>query len=233
MPRCTRSLARLHPTTVGDVSDDAEAIQLGSFWQKLSLQQRKQLLRVDKRALFQTIRAQYCSRCFGLFVLRFEELKGSAPVECQACATFYVGLVVENGQTLTLEESILEDHPFKNFADAKARERERELQFMSGGICGNGWTRSAGNTMCNLHTSSVRPLSRCDVEGWMLCNNVQWRTIFFSDHKRWKLSQDGNFCRGALLITYENAGFPLCQVVKAQACLFVLPFFSIGTSAIT
>ncbi|BDA40853.1 hypothetical protein COCOBI_01-5070 [Coccomyxa sp. Obi] len=86
---------------------------------------------------------------------RFEELKGSAPVECQACATFYVGLVVENGQTLTLEESILEDHPFKNFADAKARERERELQFMSGGICGNGWTRSAGNTMCNLHTSSV------------------------------------------------------------------------------
>jgi hypothetical protein len=155
MPRCTRSLARLHPAV--DANAAAEAGLLGSFWQNLPLPQRRQLLRVDKRALFQTIRAQYCSRCFGLFVLRFEELRGAAPVECQACATFYVGLVVENGQTLTLEESIIQDQPFKNFADAKAREREREMQFMAGGICGNGFTRKNGNSMCNLHTSSVRP----------------------------------------------------------------------------
>lgn len=154
MPRCTRSLARLHPTS--DDACEAMPAELLDFWQKLPLQQRRELLRVDKRALFQTIRAQYCSRCFGLFVLRFEELRGAAPVECQACATFYVGLVVKNDTTLTLEESILEDQPFNNFADAKARERERELQFMSGGICGNGWTRTPGNTMCNLHSSSVR-----------------------------------------------------------------------------
>ena len=95
---------------------------------------RRELLRVDKRALFQTIRAQYCSRCFGLFVLRFEELRGASPVECEACATFYVGMVVENGQTLTLEDSILETQPFKNFSEAKQRERERELQFMTGGL---------------------------------------------------------------------------------------------------
>ncbi len=80
-------------------------------------------------------------------------------MECEACATFYVGLSVENGQTLTLEDSILESQPFRNFAEAKQRERERELQFMTGGICGNGWTRTPGNTMCNLHTSSVRSRS--------------------------------------------------------------------------
>ena len=90
---------------------------------------------------------------------RFEELRGASPVECEACATFYVGLSVENGQTLTLEDSILESQPFRNFAEAKQRERERELQFMTGGICGNGWMRTPGNTMCNLHTSSVRPHS--------------------------------------------------------------------------
>ena len=77
-------------------------------------------------------------------------------MECEACATFYVGLVVENGNTLTMEDSILETQPFRNFSEAKLRERERELQFMTGGICGNGFQRSAGNTMCGLHTSSVR-----------------------------------------------------------------------------
>lgn len=152
MPRCTRSLARQSPQLPALETD----AQLLEFWEKLPLKQRSELLRVDKRALFQTIRQQYCSRCFGLFMLRFEELKGAAPVECQACATFYVGLTVENGQTLIMEDSILEGQPFRNFAEAKARERERELQFMSGGICGNGWTRTPGNTMCNLHTSSVR-----------------------------------------------------------------------------
>lgn len=130
MPRCTRGLARPQlPASLEDTPDE-----LADFWEKLPLAKRRELLRVDKRALFQTIRAQYCSRCFGLFVLRFEELRGASPVECEACATFYVGMVVENGQTLTLEDSILETQPFKNFSEAKQRERERELQFMTGGV---------------------------------------------------------------------------------------------------
>ena len=185
MPRCTRGLSR--PQLPASALEEDQDVELCQFWEQLPLEQRRQLLRVDKRELFQSIRAQYCSRCFGLFVLRFEEgaipatvvfspargacwvpicwarpvhrfeeLRGASPVECEACATFYVGLVVENGQTLTLEDSILESQPFRNFAEAKQRERERELQFMTGGICGNGWTRTPGNTMCNLHTSSVR-----------------------------------------------------------------------------
>ena len=64
------------PASALDEDRDEELCQ---FWEQLPLEQRRQLLRVDKRALFQTIRAQYCSRCFGLFVLRY--LK-RAPSRC-------------------------------------------------------------------------------------------------------------------------------------------------------
>lgn len=58
---------------------DAELVR---FWEKLDLKSRKALLTVDKKALFQRIRNQYCSRCFGLFVMRYDELKCSAQLDC-------------------------------------------------------------------------------------------------------------------------------------------------------
>lgn len=58
---------------------DAELVQ---FWEKLDFKSRKALLTVDKKALFQRIRNQYCSRCFGLFVMRYDELKCSAQLDC-------------------------------------------------------------------------------------------------------------------------------------------------------
>lgn len=64
----------------GGVPDvDAELVQ---FWEKLDVKSRKTLLTVDKKALFQRIRNQYCSRCFGLFVMRYDELKCSAQLDC-------------------------------------------------------------------------------------------------------------------------------------------------------
>jgi hypothetical protein len=56
--------------------------ELQQFWKKLDVKSRKALLTVDKKALFQRIRNQYCSRCFGLFVMRYDELKCSAQLDC-------------------------------------------------------------------------------------------------------------------------------------------------------
>jgi hypothetical protein len=68
MPRCTRGLARpLLPASALEEDRDEELTQ---FWEQLPLAERRQLLRVDKRQLFQRIRETYCSRCFGLFQLR-------------------------------------------------------------------------------------------------------------------------------------------------------------------
>ena len=151
MPRCLRgSAARALP--------EGEPIPQGlkDFWSGLSLSDRKSLLRVDKKALFQRIRTQYCSRCFGLFAMRYDELRGSAALDCPACMEFYSGLVVTDGQ-LTLEDKLVqtEPGPFAAFAEAHVRERERELQFMTGDICGSGWQKRPGVTMCALHTSPV------------------------------------------------------------------------------
>lgn len=55
---------------------------LVDFWEKLDLKSRQALLTVDKKSLFQRIRSQYCSRCFGLFVMRYDELKCSAQLDC-------------------------------------------------------------------------------------------------------------------------------------------------------
>ena len=70
---------------------DAELVQ---FWEKLDFKSRKALLTVDKKALFQRIRNQYCSRCFGLFVMRYDELKCSAQLDCpsESYSTFVVML---------------------------------------------------------------------------------------------------------------------------------------------
>lgn len=69
MPRCTRGLSRPQLPALPLEEDRDE--ELEAFWEQLPLFKRRQLLRVDKRALFQTIRAQYCSRCYGLFSLRW------------------------------------------------------------------------------------------------------------------------------------------------------------------
>lgn len=86
---------------------------------------------------------------------RYDELKGSAAMECAACAEYFAGLVVTPCGALTLEPALLDAAPFSTFAEARARERERELQFMAGNICGSGWTKRPGHTMCALHTSPI------------------------------------------------------------------------------
>lgn len=95
---------------------------------------------------------------------RYDELKGAATLECAACAEYFAGLVVD-GSALTLDAAVVASAPFTTFAEARARERERELQFMTGDICGSGWTKRPGHTMCALHTSQIpveaRPGSLC------------------------------------------------------------------------
>jgi hypothetical protein len=48
---------------------------LRSFWARLPMPRRHELMRVTRRELFERIRGSYCSRCFGLFKFRHEELK--------------------------------------------------------------------------------------------------------------------------------------------------------------
>ena len=163
MPRCNRKDGEACLPLMSNEPGELCTPELMEFWQSLSMQQKRELLTVDKKELFQTIRAKYCSRCFGLFALRWDELK-SAPSDnpCPACSEYFCSLQVQpDGHTLSLEDSIVQKQPFSTFAEAKRRERERLLQYAGTGIliCGNEWTRSPGNSMCNLHTSNVSLLA--------------------------------------------------------------------------
>lgn len=101
------------------------------------------------------MRSQYCSRCFGLFQLRYEELRSSSTLDCPACYECYAGLCVAEDGALAVETEIVHSQPFSAFAESRLRERERELQFMTGDICGSGWTKRPGANVCRLHTSAV------------------------------------------------------------------------------
>lgn len=52
--------------------------ELRAFWRGLPISRRRELLRVTRRELFERVRGLYCSRCFGLWTFRYEELKGCA-----------------------------------------------------------------------------------------------------------------------------------------------------------
>lgn len=49
--------------------------QLRAFWARMPVARRRALLRVPRRELFERIRSSYCSRCFGLFNFRYDELR--------------------------------------------------------------------------------------------------------------------------------------------------------------
>lgn len=104
---------------------------------------------------------------------RYEELKGAATLECAACAEYFAGLVVD-GSALTLGAAVVASAPFTTFAEARARERERELQFMTGDICGSGWTKRPGHTMCALHTSQIPVEARPGFLCWAGRQRGRW-----------------------------------------------------------
>jgi hypothetical protein len=131
-----------------------------AFWDALPHSARRKLLRVDKARLFTEIRARYCSRCYGLFALRYEELRSNATIDCPACKACvclvalslvlsplflngrsantlwqllqdcYGGLVVLEDGAVSLEEAIIASSPFPTFSNAQAKERERQMQFI-------------------------------------------------------------------------------------------------------
>jgi hypothetical protein len=70
MPRCNRKDGEACPPLMSSELAELCAPELMDFWEGLGMQQRRELLAIDKRELFQAIRAKYCSRCFGLFQLR-------------------------------------------------------------------------------------------------------------------------------------------------------------------
>ncbi|CAG9461100.1 unnamed protein product [Pedinophyceae sp. YPF-701] len=138
---------------------DAEAIEaeidptLRKYWKSLGPAERAKLLQVPKKKFFERIRNLYCSRCYGLFLLRYDELRTSADLECPACAEVYAGLEVSEDGGLELAGPRRED-PFTAIAMSRLREQQRELQFMSD-ICGSGWRKRPHLTMCSLHTAPV------------------------------------------------------------------------------
>ena len=65
---------------------------------------------------------------------------------CKVCMDYYTGLSVTDNGAVTLEDSRFGD-PLSLFDEANQRERERQLQFISGGICGSGFEKKPGVTM--------------------------------------------------------------------------------------
>jgi len=49
--------------------------ELRAFWERLPARRGAELLRVPRKDLFERIRAAYCSRCYGLFSFRYDELR--------------------------------------------------------------------------------------------------------------------------------------------------------------
>lgn len=80
-------------------------------------------------------------------MLRYEEMKGASALDCPACQELYAGLAVSERGEVAVEQSILETEPFTLFAEGKSREREREMRFMAGDICGSGFQKRPGNNM--------------------------------------------------------------------------------------
>lgn len=105
---------------------------LMDYWASLPYDQRRKLMRVSKKDLFQRIRSSYCSGCYGLFQLRYEELKSCLCSDCPHCKASYGGLVVADDGAITLHQQLIQGDPFELFASGHQRERERELLFMTG-----------------------------------------------------------------------------------------------------
>ena len=74
-------------------------------------------------------------------------MKGTAALDCPACQEFYAGLVVSDNGDIAGEDAIVLDEPFTLFQEGRAREREREMQFMTGDICGSGFQKRPGVNM--------------------------------------------------------------------------------------
>ena len=51
----------------------AASQELERFWKTLTLTERAKLLQVDKKTFFEKILSKYCSRCYGLFVLCYDQ----------------------------------------------------------------------------------------------------------------------------------------------------------------
>lgn len=142
---------------------------LQTYWGSLTRPERRKLLHIPRKTLFEAIRTRYCSRCFGLFSLRYDELRYSnTPLDqaengcsscaaCPACQDFFLGLKAD-GKGITLDDRLLEGDPFGMFKQSKVRERERDIQFMTAGdVCGSGFNPKRSGKVCALHTTCVSP----------------------------------------------------------------------------
>lgn len=142
---------------------------LNAFWNSLPRLERRKLLHVPRKTLFEAIRTRYCSRCFGLFSLRYDELRCSnAPTDqtengcsscaaCPACQNFFLGLQADE-KGITLDDRLFAGEPFAMFKQSKIRERERDIQFMTAGdVCGSGFNTKRSGKVCALHTTCVSP----------------------------------------------------------------------------
>jgi hypothetical protein len=146
---------------------------LHSFWSGLSLQQRRQLLRLPKKDLFARVRSLYCSGCFSLVQLQYDELcayvashadagrnGGGEPPQCAICTAghaCFAGLSVSEDGAVTLTDDLLAAHPFGRFEEARKWDLDREHHFSCGEVCGSGWCKRPGVNKCKLHTGPVSP----------------------------------------------------------------------------
>lgn len=109
------------------------------YWHSLALEHRRKLLKLSKKDLFTRIRTSCCSGCFGLFQMRYEELKNHLSGTCPVCHDCYAGLVITEDGGVTLGEQILGSNPFPTFGESRCREREREMHFMTGEQTSRSW----------------------------------------------------------------------------------------------
>lgn len=147
-------------------------------------------------------------------------------MECPACAEVYGGLEVAHSGALILEQRFLQD-PFVPFALAAAREAQREVQFMQG-ICGSGWKKRPGVTMCALHTAPVPRATLLDY--WDSLPDDHRRALFSMREEDFVAELDGHMryhlkicrdCRLNVMRSFRDVrgGENECRLVHAVALL--------------
>ncbi len=150
-----------------------------SYWGELSVGQRRSLLRLPKKDLFARVRALFCSGCFALVQLVYDELvayaatqaaaaarNGTTPsphpaaptASCPVCAVghaCFTGLTVCSDGSVTLTDDLLSAQPFGRFEQAREWDARREAYFSCAEVCGGGWFKRPGVNKCKLHTGPV------------------------------------------------------------------------------
>mmetsp|Transcript_9815 Transcript_9815/g.35969 ORF Transcript_9815/g.35969 Transcript_9815/m.35969 type:complete len:955 (-) Transcript_9815:138-3002(-) len=139
------------------------AQELERFWKTLTLAERAKLLQVDKKQFFEHIRTKYCSRCYGLFVLCYDQCEADyralkeGKCQLETVNRRWAGVAVNGDRDIvTCSKGAMQRQDLRIFDwDWQRMKQQALLHAVSDGLacCGYGWSRRIyGSKACSLHT---------------------------------------------------------------------------------